>query len=67
MKVAFLWNTEWKKQHVKDFQVEIIKAQPTMFMVPKYAEAISKLAKKKGIMVTFEHNLIEVTPQKAIF
>lgn len=67
MKIAFLWDMEWKKQHIKDFQVEIIKAQPTMFMVPKYAEALSKLAKQKRIMVTLEHNLVEVTPKKAIF
>ena len=33
-----------------------------MFIVPKYADAIYKIAKSKGIKVTFEHNLIEVTP-----
>lgn len=62
MKIAFLWTTEWKKQHLKDLSIEIIKAQPAMFMVPKYSDALFKLAKEKGIMVTLDHNLIEVTP-----
>lgn len=38
-----------------------------MFPVSKYGDELFKFAKDKGIKVTFEHNLIEVTPEKAIF
>ena len=62
MKVAFLWTTEWSKNHVIKLSPEIIKAESTMFPVAKYGDELFKFAKAKGIKVTFEHNLIEVTP-----
>lgn len=38
-----------------------------MFGVPKYAEALIKVAKKYDIKCTFLHNLIEIKGDNAIF
>lgn len=38
-----------------------------MFVVPKYAVFMEQLARSYHIPVTFEHNLVEVTKNKAIF
>lgn len=67
MKIAFLLADQWSKKHFINLHPEIFKAQPTMFPVQKYSDAIDKLAKIKGFKVNFQHNLIEVTPEKAIF
>ncbi len=49
----YLWTTDWAKKQILMAPPEFIKSQPTMFIVPKYAEAFSNIAKSKGIKVTF--------------
>jgi NADPH-dependent 2,4-dienoyl-CoA reductase/sulfur reductase-like enzyme len=38
-----------------------------MFGVPKYSDTLVQVAKKYNVGVTFKHNLVEVTKDKAIF
>ncbi len=38
-----------------------------MFGVPKYSEALTKVAKKLDIECTFFHNLVEIKDDIAVF
>ena len=38
-----------------------------MFGIPKYSEILAQIAKQYVVGVTFRHNLVEVTKDKAIF
>ena len=38
-----------------------------MFGVQKYSETLVKVARNHRVDVTFKHNLVEVTKDKAIF
>jgi len=38
-----------------------------MFGVPKYSEALTRVAQSHNIKTSFFHNLVEVTPKNAVF
>jgi hypothetical protein len=57
-KILYLLTKKWKKKLLTTIPPEFIKAEPVMFMVPKYSDALYNLAKSEKIKVTFDHNLI---------
>lgn len=56
-KILYLWTDRWRKAGIPA-HVEYIKAPGVMFGVPKYAEALVKVAKNLDIHCTLSHNLI---------
>ena len=44
-KILYLWTTDWAKKKIVMSPPELIKSAITMFMVPKYSDALLKLAK----------------------
>lgn len=65
-KILYLWTDRWRKQNLP-IDVEYIKAPGVMFGVPKYAEALTKVAKDFDIKCTFQHNLVEIKDDVAVF
>jgi sulfide:quinone oxidoreductase len=65
-KILYLWSDEWRDRKIP-INIEYIKTGAVMFGVPKYSETLKNVAQSYNIDVTFKHNLVEVTKDKAIF
>ena len=65
-KILYLWTNQWQKTNIP-VDVEFYKTIGVMFGVPKYAEALTRIAANYNIKTTFLHQLVEVQENKAIF
>ena len=65
-KILYLWTDAWQKANLP-VEVEFYKAIGVMFAVPKYSQALVKIAANFGIKTTFKHNLVQIKDNKAIF
>ena len=66
-KILYLWTSKWRKANLPA-EIEFYKSVGVMFGVPKYSEALIKVAANYNIKTTFKHNLVEVTKDNvAIF
>ncbi len=65
-KILYLWTDIWRKNKL-DADIEFVKNAAVMFGVPKYSEALTKVANSYNITTTFKHNLVELTSNQAIF
>jgi sulfide:quinone oxidoreductase len=65
-KILYLWSDEWRKRKLA-LDIEYVKTGAVMFGVQKYSETLVKVARNHRVDVTFKHNLVEVTKDKAIF
>ena len=65
-KTLYLWTDRWRKQGIPA-DVEFIKAPAVMFGVPKYSEALVKVAANYNVQCTFKNKLVEVRGDTAVF
>lgn len=65
-KILYLWSNEWRDRKLP-IDIEYVKTGAVMFGVPKYSETLKHVAQSYNVDVTFKHNLVEVTKDKAIF
>ena len=65
-KILYLWTDKWHSNNIPA-TVEFYKTIGVMFGVPKYSEALTKVAASHDIKTTFKHNLVEVSHDTAIF
>ena len=65
-KILYLWSDQWSKSKLP-ISVEFMKTIGVMFGVPKYAQALTKVANSYNIKTTFKHPLIKIEGNKAIF
>lgn len=65
-KIMYMWSNEWRDRQLP-IQIDYVKTMNVMFGVSKYSETLKGVAKRYNIGVTFKHNLVEVTKDKAIF
>ena len=59
-KILYLWSDKWSQQRLP-IEVEFFKTIGVMFGVPKYAQALTKVAADYGINVSFKHPLVKVS------
>jgi hypothetical protein len=53
----YLWTDIWRKNNIKA-DVDFLKHGAVLFVVPKYSEKLSQIAKGYGINVALKHNLV---------
>lgn len=64
-KILYLLTNKWQKKGLK-FTSQFNKAAEVMFGVPKYSEALGKIAKNYGIDVRFKRKLVEVKANEKV-
>ncbi|KAH0124508.1 sulfide,quinone oxidoreductase/flavo-binding protein, partial [Aureobasidium melanogenum] len=74
-KAMWLALDHWKKAGLYDpsnvanspIKISFATALPVMFGVPKYSATLEELRKQRGVEAMFQHDLVEVNGDKAIF
>ncbi|KAI4788797.1 sulfide,quinone oxidoreductase/flavo-binding protein, partial [Aureobasidium sp. EXF-8845] len=74
-KAMWLALDHWKKAGLYDpsnvanspIKISFATALPVMFGVPKYSATLEELRKERGVEAMFQHDLVEVNGDKAIF
>ncbi|KAK4686682.1 sulfide:quinone oxidoreductase, partial [Tremellales sp. Uapishka_1] len=66
-KIAYMADSYWKTLSTPVPHSTFMTGMPTMFAVPRYAQALNKLRGEKGIDAEFNHNLVEVKSDSAVF
>jgi sulfide:quinone oxidoreductase len=69
-KIMYLADDTFRRSGVRHrSQVVFASASPTIFQVPKYAQELDRIIKRREIETRFQHNLIEVRPRthEAVF
>jgi|JI61114C2RNA_FD_contig_91_668196_length_2510_multi_3_in_0_out_0_2 NADPH-dependent 2,4-dienoyl-CoA reductase/sulfur reductase-like enzyme len=64
-KILYLLTDKWQKKGLK-FEAQFNKPADVMFGVPKYSQALAKVAKGYGIDVQFKRKLVEVKKNEKI-
>mmetsp|Transcript_7264 Transcript_7264/g.14078 ORF Transcript_7264/g.14078 Transcript_7264/m.14078 type:complete len:447 (+) Transcript_7264:66-1406(+) len=60
-KVMWLWESAWRGMGLsKDIDISFVNGNPTMFPVPKYSQALQKMAEEKKVTTTFKTHILEV-------
>lgn len=65
-KILYLWSDKWSQEKLP-ISVEFVKTIGVMFGVPKYAQALTKVAASYNINTTFKHPLIKIEKNEATF
>jgi NADPH-dependent 2,4-dienoyl-CoA reductase/sulfur reductase-like enzyme len=74
-KAMWLALDHWKKAGLYDpsnvanspIKISFATALPVMFGVPKYSATLEKLRQERGVEAMFQHDLVEINGDKAIF
>ncbi|XP_050346155.1 sulfide:quinone oxidoreductase, mitochondrial [Nymphalis io] len=67
-KIMYLAHDFWKQKNINLVSnITYNTAASSIFGVPKYAAALMKVARNRNIIVNYQLDLIEVTPQGAVF
>lgn len=65
-KILYLWTDKWTQENLP-ISVEFFKTNAVMFGVPKYSEALTKVAADYNIKTTFKHPLVKINGNQATF
>jgi sulfide:quinone oxidoreductase len=67
IKITFLADDYWRKHGIRsNFNIKFIKGGPGIFAVPKYADALTKVADRKNIERIWNRDLIAIDPDKKV-
>ncbi|CAK1547435.1 unnamed protein product [Leptosia nina] len=67
-KIMYLAHDYWSQNKIRpQTSITYVTPKDTVFGIPKYAKALSKIAENKSIAVNYNLELVEVLPKKAIF
>jgi sulfide:quinone oxidoreductase len=66
-KVMYLADNLWRQRGVRDrARILFTAAGPVIFGVKEFAEALTKVVKRKGIEALFQYKLVEVIPSRKV-
>ena len=65
-KILYLWSDKWSQDKLP-ISVEFFKTVGVMFSVPKYAQALTRVASSYNINTTFKHPLVKIANNEATF
>ncbi|ORX34563.1 hypothetical protein BD324DRAFT_636411 [Kockovaella imperatae] len=66
-KIAYMADSYWKDVAKTPYHSTFVTGMPTMFGQPDYSKVLNTLRQEKGIDAAFNHNLVEVRGQTAVF
>ncbi|KAI2628260.1 FAD/NAD(P)-binding domain-containing protein [Xylaria nigripes] len=66
-KIMWMALSHWKKRGVRDnVDMTFMTGHPTMFIVPKYSEALDAMRRQRGVGAQFLHQLVAVDSKKKV-